>query len=62
MVVFVVLLLVALLPPAFFALHWYAWRRLVHDTTTSGSTMRRAGTVIFVVGPLLFSSPTSSPK
>ena len=50
----VVLLLVALLPPAFFGLHWYAWRRLVHDTTTRRSTMRRAGTVVFVAGPLLF--------
>ena len=47
------LVLVVLLPTAFFALHWYAWRRLVYDTTTPGSTMRRAGTVVFVAGPLL---------
>ncbi|UQU66853.1 metallophosphoesterase [Couchioplanes caeruleus] len=47
------LVLVVVLPTLFFALHWYAWRRLVHDTTTPGSVMRRAGTVVFVTGPLL---------
>ena len=53
MAVFVVLIMVALLPTAFFALHWYAWRRLVHDMTTHGSAMRRLGTVVFMAGPLL---------
>jgi predicted MPP superfamily phosphohydrolase len=53
MIVLVVLPLVVLLPTAFFALHWYVWRRLVHDTTAHGSTMRRTGTVVFVAGPLL---------
>ncbi|MGW4940864.1 metallophosphoesterase [Actinoplanes sp. NPDC004185] len=53
MIVFVVLPLVLLLPTAFFALHWYVWRRLIHDTTTPGSPIRRAGTALFVAGPLL---------
>ncbi|WP_326761671.1 metallophosphoesterase [Streptomyces phaeochromogenes] len=35
------------------ALHWYAWRRLVRDTTAKGSLLRRAGSVAFVAGPLL---------
>ncbi|MFE6621106.1 metallophosphoesterase [Streptomyces sp. NPDC057740] len=35
------------------ALHWYAWGRLVRDTTSPGSAPRRAGSVVFVVGPLL---------
>ncbi|MGW2169549.1 metallophosphoesterase [Streptomyces sp. NPDC001705] len=38
---------------AFGALHWYAWRRLVRDTTFLGSALRRAGSVVFVAGPLL---------
>ncbi|MFF3373750.1 metallophosphoesterase [Streptomyces sp. NPDC002680] len=38
---------------AFGALHWYAWRRLVRDTTRLGSLQRRAGTIVFVAGPLL---------
>ncbi|UFQ17599.1 MULTISPECIES: metallophosphoesterase [Streptomyces] len=38
---------------AFAALHWYAWRRLVRDTTAGPGPARRAGTVLFVAGPLL---------
>jgi predicted MPP superfamily phosphohydrolase len=37
----------------FGALHWYVWRRLVRDTTPKGSLFRRAGSVLFVAGPLL---------
>ncbi|MFC8661275.1 metallophosphoesterase [Streptomyces sp. NPDC057199] len=37
----------------FGALHWYVWRRLVRDTTPKGSLLRRAGSVLFVAGPLL---------
>ncbi|MEU1932890.1 metallophosphoesterase [Streptomyces coeruleorubidus] len=37
----------------FGALHWYAWRRLVRDTTRPGSLLRRAGSCVFVAGPLL---------
>ncbi|MGW8572616.1 metallophosphoesterase [Streptomyces niveus] len=49
-----VLLLVRLIVlAAFGALHWYVWRRLVRDTTLRGSPQRRAGSVIFVAGPLL---------
>ncbi|WP_229068966.1 metallophosphoesterase [Actinoplanes sp. DH11] len=33
--------------------HWYVWRRLVRDTTAPGSPWRRAGTVVFVAGPVL---------
>ncbi|MEU8792795.1 metallophosphoesterase [Streptomyces sp. NPDC048643] len=33
--------------------HWYAWRRLVRDTTTGPGTARRVGAAIFVAGPLL---------
>ncbi|MET8854777.1 metallophosphoesterase [Streptomyces sp. NPDC004579] len=34
-------------------LHWYAWRRLVRDTTSGPGPARRLGTVLFVAGPLL---------
>ncbi|MGW1028093.1 metallophosphoesterase [Streptomyces sp. NPDC002577] len=50
-VVFVVVALAVL--AAFGALHWYAWRRVVRDTTARGSLARWAGTVVFVAGPLL---------
>ncbi|MFI7322371.1 metallophosphoesterase [Streptomyces venezuelae] len=36
---------------AFAALHWYAWRRLVRDTTAGPGFARRAGTVVFVAAP-----------
>lgn len=38
---------------AFAALHRYAWRRLVRDTTAGPGPARRAGTVLFVVAPVL---------
>ncbi|MGQ4375938.1 metallophosphoesterase [Streptomyces sp. SAS_267] len=34
-------------------LHWYAWRRLVRDTTSGPGPVRRLGTALFVAGPLL---------
>ncbi|MFD5537787.1 metallophosphoesterase [Streptomyces sp. NPDC127079] len=34
-------------------LYGYLWRRLVRDTTTGPGRARRAGTVLFVVGPVL---------
>ncbi|RZE95774.1 metallophosphoesterase [Streptomyces sp. SCA2-2] len=36
------------------ALHWYVWRRMVRDTTRSGSPVRRVATALFVLGPVLF--------
>lgn len=33
--------------------HWYAWRRLVRDTTAGPGTARRVGAAVFVAGPLL---------
>ncbi|BBH69270.1 membrane protein [Actinoplanes sp. OR16] len=33
--------------------HWYVWRRLIRDTTAARSRWRRAGTVLFIAGPLL---------
>ncbi|MGW7274268.1 metallophosphoesterase [Streptomyces sp. NPDC054864] len=38
---------------ALVAMQWYAWRRLVRDTTSRPGTARRAGAVVFVAGPLL---------
>jgi uncharacterized protein len=35
------------------ALHWYVWRRLVRDTTAGPGPARRAGTAVFVAGPVL---------
>ncbi|AVH56936.1 MULTISPECIES: metallophosphoesterase [Streptomyces] len=34
-------------------LHWYAWRRLVRDTTSGPGVVRRLGAVVFVAGPVL---------
>ncbi|MFC8130083.1 metallophosphoesterase [Streptomyces sp. NPDC057302] len=34
-------------------MQWYAWRRLVRDTTAGPGFARRAGAVVFVAGPLL---------
>ncbi|MEU6826743.1 metallophosphoesterase [Streptomyces atriruber] len=52
MVALVVLVGLAVLA-AFVALHWYAWRRLVRDTTAGPGLARRAGTVVFVAAPLM---------
>ncbi|MGJ5753802.1 hypothetical protein FB563_1943 [Streptomyces puniciscabiei] len=50
----VVLALVAVAALAVVAgLHRYVWRRLVRDTTRGPGPARRAGTVLFVTGPLL---------
>jgi len=46
-------LIAAAVLAAFVALHWYAWRRLVRDTTARGSALRRTGNVVFVAGPAL---------
>ncbi|MFJ9582931.1 metallophosphoesterase [Streptomyces acidicola] len=50
-IVFILAALVVL--AAFGALHWYAWRRLVRDTTAGPGTARRVGTAVFVAGPVL---------
>ncbi|MFG2499825.1 metallophosphoesterase [Streptomyces sp. NPDC048441] len=34
-------------------MQWYAWRRLVRDTTAGPGLARRAGAVVFAAGPLL---------
>ncbi|MGW2096109.1 metallophosphoesterase [Streptomyces olivaceoviridis] len=34
-------------------LHWYVWRRLVRDSTRGPGPARRAGTAVFVAGPVL---------
>ncbi|MFP3988386.1 metallophosphoesterase, partial [Streptomyces sp. E11-3] len=52
MIVLVVLAALAGLA-VFAALHWYVWRRLVRDTTAPRGVGRRAGTAVFVAGPLL---------
>ncbi|MGX5184001.1 metallophosphoesterase [Streptomyces avermitilis] len=52
MVVVFVLVGLAVLA-AFGALHWYAWRRLVRDTTRGPGLARRTGTVVIVTGPVL---------
>ncbi|MET7884077.1 metallophosphoesterase [Streptomyces avermitilis] len=50
----VVFVLVGLVVSAAFgALHWYAWRRLVRDTTRGPGLARRTGTVVIVTGPVL---------
>lgn len=53
-VVVIVAVLVGLVALAVIAgLYWYVWRRLVRDTIVAGSWLRRAGSVVFVAGPLL---------
>ncbi|MGW2747597.1 metallophosphoesterase [Streptomyces sp. NPDC001450] len=50
----IVFVLVALVVLAVLVLgHWYVWRRLVRDTTGGPGLARRAGTAVFVAGPLL---------
>jgi predicted MPP superfamily phosphohydrolase len=51
--VIVFVLIGAAVLAAFGALHWYAWRRLVRDTTRGPGPARRAGTAVFVAGPVL---------
>ncbi|MER5180979.1 metallophosphoesterase [Streptomyces sp. NPDC002896] len=50
-IIFVVVMVSVL--AVFGALHWYAWRRLIRDTTPRGSVLRRAGSFVFAAGPLL---------
>ncbi|MGR6972267.1 metallophosphoesterase [Streptomyces cynarae] len=50
-VVFVLVALAVLV--ALVALHWYAWRRLVRDTTRGPGLARRTGTAVLVAGPVL---------
>ncbi|MFD8808948.1 metallophosphoesterase [Streptomyces sp. NPDC059597] len=52
MVIVFVLVALAVLA-AVVALHHYVWRRLVRDTTRAPGPARRAGTALFVAGPLL---------
>ncbi|GAA3792889.1 metallophosphoesterase [Streptomyces phyllanthi] len=52
MVILFILVAVAVLA-AFGALHWYAWRRLVRDTTRGPGTARRVGAAVFAGGPVL---------
>ncbi|MEE1758974.1 metallophosphoesterase [Streptomyces sp. SP18BB07] len=52
MIVVFVLVLVLVLA-LFGALHWYAWRRLVRDTTRGPGPARRVGTAVFIAGPVL---------
>ncbi|MFE9096160.1 metallophosphoesterase [Streptomyces sp. NPDC007264] len=52
MVVVFALIVLAVLA-AYAALHRYAWRRLVRDTTRGPGPARRAGTVVIVAGPVL---------
>ncbi|BAL89794.1 putative metallophosphoesterase [Actinoplanes missouriensis 431] len=33
--------------------HWYVWRRLIRDTTAPRTRWRRAGTAVFIAGPVL---------
>ncbi|MFE4752616.1 metallophosphoesterase [Streptomyces mirabilis] len=50
-IVFVLVGLLALAAVA--GLYGYVWRRLVRDTTSGPGLARRAGTVVFVAGPVL---------
>ncbi|MET8469881.1 metallophosphoesterase [Streptomyces sp. NPDC004856] len=51
--VVVFVLIAAFVLAAFAGLHYYAWRRLVRDTTAKGGWARRLGTAVFVAGPVL---------
>ncbi|MEU4997738.1 metallophosphoesterase [Streptomyces sp. NPDC021622] len=52
MIILFVLIGLAVLA-AFAGLQWYAWRRLVRDTTARPGFVRRAGAAVFTAGPLL---------
>lgn len=51
--IFVFVLVALLVLGLFGVLHWYAWRRLVRDTTRGPGLARRVGTVVFIAGPVL---------
>ncbi|MFD9465177.1 metallophosphoesterase [Streptomyces sp. NPDC060027] len=42
--------------------HWYAWRRLVRDTTAGPGAVRRVGAVVFAAGPLLMFGAVASER
>lgn len=58
--VFVLIALVVL--AMLVALHYYAWRRLVRDTTAGPGWPRRLGTVVFVAGPVLMFAAVASER
>ncbi|MFI0965362.1 metallophosphoesterase [Streptomyces sp. NPDC021080] len=43
-------------------LHWYAYRRLVRDTTNGPGPVRRLGAAVFVAGPLLMVGAVASER
>ncbi|MEV0118153.1 metallophosphoesterase [Streptomyces sp. NPDC050844] len=61
MIILFVLIGLAVLA-AFAGLQWYAWRRLVRDTTARPGFVRRAGAVVFTVGPLLMFAAVASER
>ncbi|WP_409059279.1 metallophosphoesterase [Streptomyces sp. SYP-A7185] len=61
MVILFVLIGIAALA-ALAAMQWYAWRRLVRDTTARPGFARRAGAVVFVAGPLLMFAAVASER
>ncbi|MEU6663677.1 metallophosphoesterase [Streptomyces sp. NPDC046821] len=61
MIAVLVIALVAVLA-AVAGLHWYVWRRLVRDTTARSGFARRAGTAVFVAGPLLMFGAVASER
>ncbi|MEV0525314.1 metallophosphoesterase [Streptomyces sp. NPDC050439] len=61
MVILFVLVGIAALA-ALAAMQWYAWRRLVRDTTSGPGLARRAGAVVFVAGPLLMFAAVASER
>ncbi|MEU3243789.1 metallophosphoesterase [Streptomyces sp. NPDC006875] len=59
----IVFLLVGLAALTVFAgLHHYLWRRLVRDTTTGPGPARRAGTALFVAGPVLMAGAVAAER
>ncbi|GAA3086882.1 metallophosphoesterase [Streptomyces rectiviolaceus] len=47
---------------ALIGMQWYAWRRLVRDTTARPGFARRAGAVVFVAGPLMMFAAVTSER
>lgn len=50
------------LASAFGVLHWFAWRRLVRDTTRGPGLARRVGTAVFIAGPVLMVAALASSR
>ncbi|GAA1649864.1 hypothetical protein [Actinoplanes couchii] len=40
-------------PIVFGTLHWYLWRRLISQTTSRGTRVRRAGSALFIAAPVV---------